>query len=66
MSFFRVTAFAALACISTAAFTQDREPFSVEHLARLQRVSEPALSPDGRWSVFTVRETDMDANRGRT
>ena len=33
---------------------------------RLRRVSEPALSPDSKTVVFTVRETDMDANRGRT
>ncbi|HKE94331.1 MAG TPA: S9 family peptidase, partial [Povalibacter sp.] len=26
----------------------------------------PALSPDGKTVVFTVRETDMGANRGRT
>lgn len=45
---------------------QDRRPFSVEELVRLQRVSEPVLSPDGKTVAFTVRETDMDANRGRT
>ncbi|MGH8189769.1 MAG: TolB family protein, partial [Steroidobacteraceae bacterium] len=39
--------------------------FSVEDLVRLKRVSEPALSPDGRTLAFTVRETDMEANRGR-
>jgi len=31
----------------------------------LNRVSEPALSPDGTTVVYTVRETDMTANRGR-
>lgn len=41
-------------------------PFSVEDLVRMQRVSEPVLSPDGRTTVFTVRETDLAANRGRT
>ncbi|HWK73563.1 MAG TPA: S9 family peptidase [Povalibacter sp.] len=46
--------------------TQARHPFSVEDLVRLQRVSEPVLSPDGKTVAFTVRETDMDANRGRT
>ena len=40
-------------------------PFSVEDLVRLKRVSEPALSPDGRSVVYSVRETDMEANRGR-
>lgn len=41
-------------------------PFDVEDLVRMQRVSEPVLSPDGRTAVFTVRETDLAANRGRT
>jgi dipeptidyl aminopeptidase/acylaminoacyl peptidase len=41
-------------------------PFSVEDLVQLNRVSEPALSPDGGTVVFTVRETDLAANRGRT
>ena len=30
-----------------------------------KRVSDPALSPDGKTVVFSVRETDMAANRGR-
>lgn len=43
-----------------------KHPFSIEDLVRLQRVSEPVLSPDGKTVAFTVRETDMAANRGRT
>src|SRR3546814_14166975 len=31
----------------------------------MQRVSDPAIAPDGRTVVFSVRETDMAANRGR-
>jgi dipeptidyl aminopeptidase/acylaminoacyl peptidase len=50
-----------LSCLSAAA----RQPFSVEDLVRLQRVSEPALSPDGKSVVFVLRETDIAANRGR-
>lgn len=46
--------------------TQDRRPFSVEDLVRLKRLSEPVLSLDGRTVAFTVRTTDMAANRGRT
>lgn len=48
------------------AASQGKRPFSVEDLVRLNRVSEPVLSPDGRTVAFTVRETDMEANRGRT
>lgn len=47
------------------AFGAERRPFSVDDLVRLNRVSEPALAPDGRTLAFTVRETDLDANRGR-
>jgi len=54
----------ALACVAAAA-AAERHPFSVEDLVRLKRVSDPALSPDGRTVVFALRETDMAANRGR-
>ncbi len=55
----------ALLFAGVSVYAQEREPFSAEDLVRLQRVSEPALSPDGRTVVFTVRDTDMEANRGR-
>ena len=57
---------AALLAFGPAAFAADLKPFAVDDLVRLKRVSEPMLSPDGKTVVFTVRETDMDANRGRT
>ena len=31
----------------------------------MQRVGEPAVSPDGKQLAFAVRDTDVDANRGR-
>src|SRR5262249_3808706 len=31
----------------------------------MQRVDDPAVSPDGKWVAFDVRDTDLDANRGR-
>jgi dipeptidyl aminopeptidase/acylaminoacyl peptidase len=41
------------------------EPFSAEHLVRLNRVGAPSVSPDGSQVVYTLRTTDMDANKGR-
>ncbi|MGP8035141.1 MAG: prolyl oligopeptidase family serine peptidase [Steroidobacteraceae bacterium] len=41
-------------------------PFTVEDLVQLKRVSDPQLSPDGRRVVYVQRETDMEANKGRT
>ena len=41
-------------------------PFTVEDLVRLERISDPQLSPDGRALAFVQRQTDMDANKGHT
>lgn len=41
------------------------EPFSAEQLVRLDRVGAPNVSPDGSSVVYTLRTTDMDANKGR-
>jgi dipeptidyl aminopeptidase/acylaminoacyl peptidase len=43
-----------------------KSPFTVNDLVRLKRISDPQVSPDGRHVAYTLRETDMDANRGRT
>lgn len=40
--------------------------FTATDLVTLNRVSEPAISPDGKWLAFVMRETDMEANKGRT
>ncbi len=37
--------------------------FEIRDLAKLERVSSPALSPDGRKVVFAVRQADFDANK---
>ncbi len=42
----------------------ERQPFSAEDLVRLERVSDPQLSPDGRHLVYSLRQTDMAADRG--
>ena len=41
-------------------------PFSVQDLVRLARISEAAVSPDGKLVAYTLRTTDIDANKGRT
>src|SRR5882672_6937218 len=40
--------------------------FTPTDLNSLARVSDPQVSPDGRYVVYVQRETDFDANRGRT
>src|ERR1700761_5424722 len=44
----------------------EMRPFTIDDLVRLKRVSEPRVSPDGHYVAYVVRETDMEANKGRT
>lgn len=60
------TAAALFVGVSAATPAAGATPFSADDLVRLDRVSDPQTSPDGRYVVFTVRETDMDANKGRS
>src|SRR4030066_1194219 len=41
-------------------------PFSVHDMLAMDRISDLRVSPDGDWILFNVRETDLEANRGRT
>lgn len=56
----------AAAALASGALAVAGQAFTVEDLVRLNRVSDPQASPDGRLVVFVVRETDMEANKGRT
>jgi dipeptidyl aminopeptidase/acylaminoacyl peptidase len=50
----------------SAAARGSEQRFTVDDLVRLKRLSDPQVSPDGRYVVYVLRETDMDANKGRT
>ncbi|MEM9173190.1 MAG: S9 family peptidase [Pseudomonadota bacterium] len=41
------------------------EPFTAEHLVQIPRVGSPVVSPDGKQVVYTVRQTDLEADKGR-
>jgi dipeptidyl aminopeptidase/acylaminoacyl peptidase len=40
--------------------------FSVHDMLAMDRISDARVSPDGKWIVFNVRQTDLELNRGRT
>lgn len=42
------------------------EPFTVQDMLAMQRISDPQVSPDGSRVAFVLRTTDLEANRGRT
>ncbi len=56
----------ALITPATAANHAPLPGFSVQDLVRLQRISEPAISPAEDQVAYTLRTTDIEANKGRT
>ncbi|TAL86596.1 MAG: S9 family peptidase [Rhodanobacter sp.] len=44
--------------------TSGPHAFNVRDLVMMDRVSDPQLSPDGRYAAFSVRSTDYAANKG--
>ncbi|MFZ2053040.1 MAG: S9 family peptidase [Candidatus Aminicenantales bacterium] len=46
--------------------SEETHPFSVHDMLAMDRISDTRVSPDGKWVLFNVRETDLEANRGRT
>ncbi|MBF8291358.1 MAG: peptidase [Steroidobacteraceae bacterium] len=56
---------AAMATLSLPSFAAPRG-LNAADLVALARVSEAQLSPNGRSAVYTLRETDLAADRGRS
>ena len=60
------------ACMSSAPVAlaapvpEPTQPFTVQDMVRMERISDVAAAPDGKRVVYTERTTDMEANKGRT
>ncbi len=48
------------------ALAADTHPFNVHDMWSMKRISDPQVSPDGKWVLFALRTTDFEANKGRT
>jgi len=62
----RKTWMVAAACCAIAfgaAAQEAKHAMTFDDLIKLQRVAEPAISPDGKWVAYTVATPDMEANR---
>jgi dipeptidyl aminopeptidase/acylaminoacyl peptidase len=57
--------FAAIGLVLATPVIAAPHPFEVRDMAMFDRVSDQALSPDGRTAAFHLRETDYAANRGK-
>ena len=52
-----------LTLASTAMVFAQKKPFDSSAMMELKRMSDPQISPDGKWVTFTVQTVDVAANR---
>ena len=57
---------AGLPALAPAQAPDKTHPLTVHDMLAMDRISDAKVSPDGKWVVYNVRETDLAANRGRT
>ena len=58
-----VAAIAATAPISLHAQQQRKRAITFQDLIAMHRLSDPQISPDGKWIAYSVSTPDLDANR---
>jgi len=63
---FTLTLILCLIMLRPLVSAEETHPFSIHDMLAMERISDPQVSPDGKWIVFNLRTTDMEANRGRT
>jgi dipeptidyl aminopeptidase/acylaminoacyl peptidase len=61
---FTLTIVLGLVCCS--AIAQPSRPLEISDLARVKRISEPAVSPDGKWVVYTLGTASVAENKTTT
>src|ERR1017187_4273311 len=52
-----------LLLICSAALFAQKRPFDVNAMMELKRISDPQLSPDGKWVTFGVQTVDVAGNK---
>jgi dipeptidyl aminopeptidase/acylaminoacyl peptidase len=62
----KLLSIAVVLCMTPALLGAETHPFSIHDMLAMERISDPQVSPGGDRVAFTLRTTDLDANRGRT
>ncbi len=57
---------AALFAVDVTAQGRAQRPMTFEDFAAVRNVGDPQISPDGKWVLYSVRSTDVNANKRTT
>jgi dipeptidyl aminopeptidase/acylaminoacyl peptidase len=58
----RFAIFCGLFALFLTAHAADRRPMQFEDLMKMRRLGDMALSPDGKWILFSVTDVDLEKN----
>ncbi|MHC4727136.1 MAG: TolB family protein [Planctomycetota bacterium] len=64
--FVGVSFFVGSSLSNSHASSSGTHPFSIHDMLAMDRLSDHQVSPDGKLIVFTIRKTDLEADKGRT
>ncbi len=53
-------------CFALSAYAQSKQPLTFRDLLKVQRISDPQVSPDGKWIAFSVSTPDLNSNTMRS
>src|SRR5437763_2445500 len=57
---------AVIVAVDASAQGRIQRPMTFEDFAAVKNVGDPQVSPDGRWILYSVRTTDVGANKRTT
>jgi dipeptidyl aminopeptidase/acylaminoacyl peptidase len=49
--------------LPSVAIAADKRPITLDDMFAFKRVSDPQISPDGKWVAYVVGEVDKEANK---
>ncbi|PYV27227.1 MAG: S9 family peptidase, partial [Acidobacteria bacterium] len=55
-----------LALLALSAIAQAKRPITFEDLMKIQRISDPQVSPDGKWIAYVQTSVDLEADKKAT
>jgi dipeptidyl aminopeptidase/acylaminoacyl peptidase len=61
----RLALAASVAAAALTATPSIARPMTATDMHMMKRLGAPSVSPDGRWALFTISDTDLGANRRR-
>src|SRR5437763_15495276 len=63
---YRLLLAAGLFAVQASAQGRGQRAMTFEDFAAVRNVGDPQVSPDGQWVLYSVRTTDLDANKRTT